>query len=119
MQFNAKNGVFGPGGHGGGIFQTTVSGLGSPDGLGALAFNTKNGNFGPGGHGGGIFQTTVSGVGTVEPSCESKAKTAGAVLLAGYALAKYNKAEDTALWAAGGLFVFMLASAASKKAMNK
>lgn len=27
--FNVKQGVFGPGGHGGGIFQTTVSGLGA------------------------------------------------------------------------------------------
>lgn len=55
--FNTKQGIFGPGGHGGGIFQTTVNGLGS--------FNTKQGIFGPGGHGGGIFQTTVSGLGTV------------------------------------------------------
>jgi hypothetical protein len=55
--FNTKQGVFGPGGHGGGIFQTTVAGLGT--------FNTKQGVFGPGGHGGGIFQTTVSGLGKI------------------------------------------------------
>lgn len=55
QSFNTKQGIFGPGGHGGGIFQTTVAGLGS--------FNTKQGIFGPGGHGGGIFQTTVSGLG--------------------------------------------------------
>lgn len=54
--FNTKQGVFGPGGHGGGIFQTTVNGLGH--------FNTKQGVFGPGGHGGGIFQTTVNGLGS-------------------------------------------------------
>ena len=53
--FNTKQGVFGPGGHGGGIFQTTVNGLGH--------FNTKQGVFGPGGHGGGICQTTVNGLG--------------------------------------------------------
>lgn len=29
--FNTKQGVFGPGGHGGGIFQTTVSGLGNTE----------------------------------------------------------------------------------------
>lgn len=29
VQFNAKEGIFGPGGHGGGIFQTTVSGVGA------------------------------------------------------------------------------------------
>lgn len=28
-RYNTKQGVFGPGGHGGGIFQTTVSGLGA------------------------------------------------------------------------------------------
>ncbi len=27
--YNTKQGIFGPGGHGGGIFQTTVSGLGN------------------------------------------------------------------------------------------
>lgn len=53
--FNTKQGIFGPGGHGGGIFQTTVHGIGN--------FNTKQGIFGPGGHGGGIFQTTVHGLG--------------------------------------------------------
>lgn len=52
------NGIFGPGGHGGGIFQTTVAGLGS--------YDTKQGIFGPGGHGGGIFQTTVSGLGNTD-----------------------------------------------------
>ena len=57
---NTGQGIFGPGGHGGGIFQTTVSGLGSWD--------TKQGIFGPGGHGGGIFQTTVSGMGEVSAS---------------------------------------------------
>lgn len=56
---NTGQGIFGPGGHGGGIFQTTVSGLGSWD--------TKQGIFGPGGHGGGIFQTTVSGLGAFDP----------------------------------------------------
>ena len=66
QQFNAKQGIFGPGGHGGGIFQTTVSGLGSPDGLGGPLFNVKGGIFGPGGHGGGIFQTTVMGLGATD-----------------------------------------------------
>lgn len=53
LAYQTHNGVFGPGGHGGGIFQTTVSGLG------ALRYGTKQGIFGPGGHGGGIFQTTL------------------------------------------------------------
>jgi hypothetical protein len=58
--FDVKQGIFGPGGHGGGIFQTTISGLGAP------VYNTKEGIFGPGGHGGGIFQTTISGLGTTD-----------------------------------------------------